>query len=216
MALEQKIIKEAIKQKIENFLGDYYRYEAPFLFKEDDNVLYYQNIQASDIGLINVGPARIKYKQVESIVAPILIKHGINQTHWNSTIVDTSKFENRNNLANLKADSEAELKESLLEMQHYIEVKVIPFWNMYDDITKVIPLINSKTEQELNQGVFQGVTGIMNRLVIAYKYDMAYYKEKKEMYLDLIGKQAVMKPNDYGQRFEAFKELIETLEKLPK
>lgn len=61
MALGQKIIEEAIKQKIESFLGDNYRYEAPFLFKEDDNVLYYQNIQASDLGLINVGPARIKY-----------------------------------------------------------------------------------------------------------------------------------------------------------
>lgn len=165
-------------------------------------------IQASDIGRINVGNAQIKYYEVEQLVNPILKKYSINYTSWTSTIQETEEWEN---LGNLKADTEFELSDTLLKIKSYIEVKALPFWEKYKTIANTVTLIKNLDD------LLPTFTGEVDFNVIAMLYleNDSLYNEKA---LEFLNNQKELA--NYSSKYKnyplAFKELLETLEKLLK
>ncbi len=207
MALSQVDIENKITKYFES---KEFTYEAPFLYKEDSHAKYVLVIQASNLGRITLGRGGIKIKEVEELVGSILKKHNISINEWSVTVQESEIL--NVNIGNLKADSEKELLDTFDIISNYLEEIVEPFWNKYNNLSNIFELIQIKSEQQLNQQVFQGVKGIMSRLLIANHMKADYYVKKREFYMNLLKEYSINKPNEYSSYYDAFKDLIDTLE----
>lgn len=206
MAIGKITAEKEIKKFLEGSFKNGFVYEAPFYYKENEYVKCFLQIQASDIGRINVGNAQIKHYEVEQLVNPILKKYSINFTPWTSTIQETEEWEN---LGNLKADTEIELSDTLLKIKSYIEVKALPFWEKYKTIANTVTLIKNLND------LLPTFTGEVDFNVIAMLYlgNDALYNEKALEFLN-NQKELAKYSSEYKNYPFAFQELLETLERI--
>jgi len=211
MALGKTKIEQVLKDDLESFLHHEFEYKAPFLYKKEDHVLKRMNIQASNLDLINVGPAGIKFYEIEKIVEPIIKEYGYVHGKWSSTFIEIKREEN---LSHVKVESEEDVKRALLKIRKYITNIALPFWEEYVSLPNIMKLIESKTEEELNQMVFQGMVGIMHRFVIAKMMNEKYYREKKQLMLSMLNEYVEQNPEKYSNMLNAFNMLVTKLEQL--
>ncbi len=203
---QDKIISESLKKEF----GDKYIFEPPILYNETDENVFFLNIETSNLGRTSVTRPKITFKQIENVINPILDKHNIIYSKWSSGMQNPKTW--KEDLSYLQTDTEEELFKALEKIIPYIKDYCIPFWEKYQHLNEVLILIDNYSEQELNQGIFQGFTGIMLRLSIAYIGCSDYYSDKKEFYQKIIKEYSKKKPEQYFNLYSAFTELIETLE----
>lgn len=203
---QEKLIKEALEKEF----GDKFSFEFPVVYYENHDYVFHLNIDSSDLGRTFVGNPCIVFKNINKIVNPILDKHNIIYSKWSSSLQNPVVWED--NVAYLKTDSEEELSQALKKIIPYIKDYCVPFWEKYQNLQEVLTLIDDYSEQKLNQGIFQGVMGIMTRLTIAYVESSNYFSDKKEFYQKLIKEYSEKKPEQYLELYNAFTKLINTLE----
>lgn len=203
---QDKIINESLKKEF----GDKFTFEYPILYFETNENVFFLNIETSNLGLTSVTRPKITFKQIKKIVNPILDKHNIIHGKWSASLQNPKTW--KEDVSLLHTDSEEELSNALIKIIPYIKEYCIPFWEKYQNPQEVLIIIDGYSEQELNQGIFQGVIGIMTRLTIAYVEGSSYYSDKKEFYLNTIKEYSEKNPEQYLNLYLAFNELIETLE----
>ena len=200
-----KILEEHLaKYKESGFI-----FLAPFFFKETESRKLILTISTSNLGRISLGSASIKNYEIEKITSPIFEKHNIPWNEWSTTFVSEIPKENRNRL--IPVDNETEIKEALKEIDEYIENYCFTVWNSFSDIDRHISVINSKSEEELNKGSFQGVTGIMNRMTITCLLRDKYFDEKSTFYKTLLKEYREKTQEQYTNLYNGYIELIDTL-----
>lgn len=203
---QEKLIREALEKEF----GDKFSFDFPVVYFENQDYIFHFNIDLSDLGRTFVGNPCIAFKNINKIVNPILDKHNIIYSKWSSGLQNPKIW--KEYVSYLHTDSEEELSEALNKIIPYIEDYCIPFWEKYQNFQEVLSLIDGYSEQELNQGIFQGVIGIMTRLTIAYVEGSSYFSDKKDFYLKTIKEYSEKKPEQYLKLYSAFTELLNILD----
>jgi hypothetical protein len=198
-----------IKESLEKEFGDKFTFEFPVVFFEDERFVFHFNIQTSDLGRSYIGKPWIVFKNINEIVNPILDKNNIIYSNWSSGLQNPKIW--KEDVSCLHTDSEEELSQALNKIIPYIKDYCIPFWKKYQNLQEVLSLVNDYSEQELNQGIFQGVIGIMTRLTIAQVEGSGYFPEKKVFYQKVIKQYSEKKPDQYLNLYKAYTELIDYL-----
>ena len=204
MALGQLNAEKIIKDFIESNFSGAFKYEPPHLIREDEKSICFLLIQTSNLGRLQIGVANIKLKQIDDIVVPILNKNKIINSKWNSILQSYDKWKN---LSHLKADSESELDECLIELKSYIENIAIPFWTKYSSLEEIVKL---STELDDLTVVFNDEVDF-NVLTALYLTGHHSYENKKTEFKKNQNQLAEYS-NEYKNYPIAFENLITTLE----
>jgi len=203
---QEKLIREALEKEF----GDKFSFEFPVVYYEYQEYIFHLNIDSSDLGRTFIGNPCIVFKNINKIINPILDKYNVIHSKWSSGLQNPEVW--KENVSYLHTDSEEELTQALKKIIPYINDYCIPFWEKYQNLQEVLTLIDDYSEQELNQGIFQGVIGIMTRLTLAFVEGSSYFSDKKEFYQKLIKEYAEKKPEQYSKLYSAFIELVNFLE----
>lgn len=203
---QEKLIREALEKEFR----DKFIFEFPVIYFENQEYIFHLNIESSDLGRTYAGKPWVGFKKINKILKPIVDKHNIVYSKWSSGLQNPKIW--KEDVSYLNTDSEEELSEALNKIITYIKEYCIPFWEQYQNLQEVLSLIDGYSEQELNQGIFQGVIGIMTRFTIAYIEGSSYFSDKKEFYQKTLKEYSEMKPEQYLNLYKAFTELIDTLE----
>ncbi|WP_010517968.1 hypothetical protein [Croceivirga radicis] len=198
---QDKIISESLKKEF----GDKFTFEAPILYFETDENVFFLSIETSNLGRTSITRPKITFKQIENVVNPILDKHNIIYSKWSSGLQNPKTW--KEDVSYLHTDSEEELSQALKKIIPYIRDYCIPFWEKYKDLNSVVELVN-KT-QELHT-VFDGEVDFeVITLLWMTKSDL--YLKKKQ---DFIKNQQDLASysSEYSAFPIAFAELIELLE----
>ena len=204
---QDNFIEKALNQNFPNRFS----IEFPFVFIENDEFVFHLIIETSNLGRTSISQPLISYKEINSVINPFLDKFKIIHSKWSQRFTYPIKW--KEDLTYLHSDSEEEMDELIEKLIPYINEFCIPFWEKFKDTKNVLSLIKDYSEQELNQGIFQGVQGIMKRLVMTHNLDYKYYKEKKDFYNEMIKSYSEKKPEHYENLYLAFKELTNFLDK---
>lgn len=198
---QDKIIREALEKEF----GDKFTFDSPILYFETDENVFFLNIETSNLGRTSVTPPKITFKQIESIINPILDKYNIPYSKWSSGLQNPEPW--KEDISYLHTDSEEELSQALKKIIPYIKDYCIPFWEKYKDLKSVAELVN-KT-QELHTVFYGEIDFMVITLLWLTKSDL--YLKKKQ---DFIKNQQDLAnySSDYSVFPIAFNELIETLE----
>ncbi|WP_438711695.1 hypothetical protein ACSTS3_03700 [Aquimarina muelleri] len=205
MALGKIEIEKIIKEDLEKEFGNNYKYCPPFFFKEDSKRKCFVNIQASNLGHVSVGGAKLKLYDIEKITNPIFDNYNINYNSWSSLMHSTLDW--NENLSLLCADSIKDLDSSLVKIKSYLYEVAIPFWEKYQTLDNILGLIKSIDDLSIafDEEVDFNVLTIL-KLTNDELYEIKKNEFKKNQY-DLA---------DYSDEFKnypkAFQELIDTLE----
>lgn len=210
MSLGKLTQEKLIREGLEKEFGDKFSFHFPIVYYENQDYVFHLNIDSSDLGLTSLGKPGIVFKNINNIINPILDRNNIVYSKWSTSLQNPVVW--KENISYLHTDSEEELSQALKKMIPYIKEFCSPFWEKYQNLQEVLSLIDDYSEQELNQGIFQGVIGIMTRLTIAYLEGSSYFLDKKEFYRKTIKEYSEKKPEQYLNLYLAFTELIETLE----
>lgn len=181
--LEVKFTKIGLDKGLEDFKQKHgFTFEGDALIKKTQDYVFRVSFDFLSIGKFIVGVGRIRIKEVEERIEPLLKKYSIPVSEQDESIADGDEYSFTHTL---DASSEDELRRSILIVNEYLEKKVIPFFNKYSNMNDIMQLIESKTDKELLK-YFQGPQGIFKRLLIAKMNRPVYYNEKFNYYSNLF------------------------------